>query len=92
MKANENTVSFLHQEIGDVRKEFKRVDGLEKKVESKVSYSMSSRMEKKIQSPLVISKSKGIYEILRDILTSTYQVCRIEEKTIRTTTFNKKYM
>ena len=30
-----------------------------------------------------------IYEILRDICTSTYQICKIEEKIIRTTTFNK---
>ena len=42
-----------------------------------------------IQSTLVISNSKGLSEILRDIRTSTYQVCRIEEKLIRTTTFNK---
>ena len=42
-----------------------------------------------IQSTLVISNSKGLYEILRDVCTSTYQICRIEEKIIRTTTFNK---
>ena len=42
-----------------------------------------------IQSTLVISKSKGLSEILRDIRTSTYQICRIEEKINRTTTFNK---
>ena len=43
-----------------------------------------------IQSTLVISKSKGLSEILRDIRTSTYQICRIEEKKlIRLTTFNK---
>ena len=33
-----------------------------------------------IQSTLVISKSKGLSEILRDIRTSTYQIYRIEEK------------
>ena len=33
-----------------------------------------------IQSTLVISKSKGLSEILRDIRTSTYQICRIEKK------------
>ena len=33
-----------------------------------------------IQSTLVISKSKGLYEILWDILTSTYQFCKIVEK------------
>ena len=36
----------------------------------------------KIQSTLVISNSKGLSEILRDIRSSTYQVCRIEEKII----------
>ena len=41
-----------------------------------------------IQSSLVFSKSKGLSEILRDIRTSTYQICRTGEK-IRTTTFNK---
>ena len=39
-------------------------------------------------SRLVISNSKGLSEILRDIRTSTYQICRIEEKIIRTTTFD----
>ena len=33
-----------------------------------------------VQSTLVISNSKGLSEILRDIRSSTYQVCRIEEK------------
>ena len=33
-----------------------------------------------LQSTLVISKSKGLSEILRDIRISTYQICRIEEK------------
>ena len=43
-----------------------------------------------LQSTLVISKSKGLSEILPDIRTSTYQICRIEEKNIiRLTTFNK---
>ena len=42
-----------------------------------------------IQSTLVISNSKELSEILRDSLTSTYQICRIEEKIIRLTTFNK---
>ena len=42
-----------------------------------------------IQSTLVISNSKGLSEILRDIRTSTYQICRIEKKLIRLTTFNK---
>ena len=42
-----------------------------------------------IQSTLVISKSKGPSETLRDIRTSTYQIFRIEENTNRTTKFNK---
>ena len=42
-----------------------------------------------IQSTLVISNSKGPSEILRDIRTSTYPICKIEEKIIRTITFNK---
>ena len=44
---------------------------------------------KQVQSTLVISNSKGLCKILRDIRTSTYQICRIEEKLIRLTTFNK---
>ena len=42
-----------------------------------------------IQSTLVISNSKGRSEILRYIRTSTYQICRIEEKLTQLTTFNK---
>ena len=42
-----------------------------------------------IQSTLAISNSTGLSEIVRDIRTSTYQICRIEEKLIRLTTFNK---
>ena len=42
-----------------------------------------------IQSTLVISNPNGLSEILRDIRTSTYQICRTEEKLIRLTTFNK---
>ena len=42
-----------------------------------------------VQSTLVISNSKGLSEILRDIHTSTYQICRIEEQIILITTFNK---
>ena len=38
-----------------------------------------------IQSTLVISKSKGSAETLRGIRSSTYQMCRIEENTKRTT-------
>ena len=39
-------------------------------------------IQEDIQSTLVISKSKGPSKTLRDIRTSTYQICGIEEKTI----------
>ena len=42
-----------------------------------------------LQSTLDISNSTGLSEIVRDIRTSTYQICRIVEKLIRLTTFNK---
>ena len=42
-----------------------------------------------IQSTLVISNSKGLSEILRESRTSTYQICRIGEKVIPLTSFNK---
>ena len=43
-----------------------------------------------IQSTLVISNSKGLYETLRDIRSSTYQIYETEEKTFnRTTTVNR---
>ena len=42
-----------------------------------------------LQSTLVISKSKGPSETLRDIRTSTYQIWRIEENTNGTTKFHK---
>ena len=48
-----------------------------------------NRQHFEIQSTLVISSSKGLSETLRDIRTLTYQIFRIEEKIIRTTTFNK---
>ena len=37
---------------------------------------------KQIQSTLIIWKLKGPSKTLRDIRTSTYQICGIEEKTI----------
>ena len=50
-----------------------------------------SRKEKKkdIKLTLVISKLKGPSETLRDIRTSTYQICRIEENTNQTTNIHK---
>ena len=42
--------------------------------------TFSHRHKSKLQSTLVISKSKGFSEIFRDIRTTTYQICRIQEK------------
>ena len=42
-----------------------------------------------LQPTLGISNSKGVFKMLRDIRTSTYQICRLEEKTNRKTAFNK---
>ena len=42
-----------------------------------------------IHTTLVIAKSKGRSEKLRDIRTSTYHICRHEENVNRTTTFHK---
>ena len=42
-----------------------------------------------IQSTFVISNSKGLSKILRNIRTSTYHICILEEKINRTTAFNK---
>ena len=44
-------------------------------------------IESLMYSRLSLSRIPRDTEILRDIRTSTYQICRIEEKTIRTTTF-----
>ena len=41
-----------------------------------------------IYSQFSLSQSKGLSEILVDFRTSTYQICRTEEKIIRMTTFN----
>ena len=45
-----------------------------------------------IQSTLVISNSKGLSEILRDICTSRYQVWSIEEKWIEQPHFTNVYV
>ena len=42
-----------------------------------------------VKSTLAISKSNGLSEILQDIRTLIYRVCRNEEKINQTTTFNK---
>ena len=45
------------------------------------------KLDIKVQSTLVISKSQGLSEALRDIRTLTYQICRTEENTNGTTKF-----
>ena len=53
---------------------------------SPTKYIMKQKYKKifilspELQSTLVISKSKGLAEILWDIRTSTYQICKIEKK------------
>ena len=51
---------------------------------------LKSFMKTKVQSTLVISKSKRPSETLRNVRTLTYQMCRIEENTNRTTKFHKR--
>ena len=64
----------------------------------KSKYTFSSEIRKNvlarmfIQSTLVISKSNGPAETLRDIRTSTNRMCRIEENTERTTKFHNEHV
>ena len=46
----------------------------------------------KVQSTLVISKSKGPSKTVRDIRTSTYQICSIEEKQFEQPNFTNDYV
>ena len=54
--------------------------------------AIEAEIFKKVQSTLVISNSKGLYETLQDISTSTYQICGTEETINPTTTFNRMNM
>ena len=45
-----------------------------------------------VQLTLVISKSKGPSKTLRDICTSTYQICSIEEKQFEQPNFTNDYV
>ena len=54
------------------------------KADEKIPYS------NQLQSTLVISKSKGLSEIHRDICTLTYQICKTEEKISRTKNFTNE--
>ena len=47
-----------------------------------ISLLRDSDCQLNIQLTLVISKSKGPSKTVRDIRTSTYQICSIEDKTI----------
>ena len=58
-------------------------------VPSSRDFPTTTRNIKNIQSTLVILNFKRLSEILRDIRTSTYPICRIEGKIIRLTIFNK---
>ena len=51
------------------------------KVKALKSVSMQGFSLIHVQLTLVISKLMGPFETLRDIRTSTYQICRIEETT-----------
>ena len=53
------------------------------------SESLGIRDNESTVVDLVISNSKELCEISRDIRTSTHRICSIEEKIIQTTTFNK---
>ena len=53
---------------------------------------MDTSLKIYIQSTLVISNSKGLYETVRDIRTSTYQICGLRKTINRTTTFNRMNM
>ena len=55
---------------------------------------VTSGSEKQIhvQSTLVISKSKGPLKTVRDIRTSTYQICSIEEKQFEQPIFTNDYV
>ena len=64
-----------------------RISQMKKKY-VKVLHLCENFCECDIQATLVISKSKGPAETLRDIRTSIYQMCRIEENTKRTTKFH----
>ena len=60
-----------------------------KYIDIKNEFHFAFEVSFSIQSTLVISKSKGPSETLRYIRTSTYQICRIEENTKRTTEVHK---
>ena len=56
---------------------------------SKKCYNIYILFLYKLQSTHVISKTKGLPEILRDFRTLTNHICRTEEKMNRTIKFHK---
>ena len=58
---------------------------------SSSTFLEKKRVKENLESTLVVSKSKGLYEILLDIRNSTYQIYKTEEKLNNlTTTFHKR--
>ena len=53
-------------------------------------YCVTKLQDEECKYSLVISKSKGPSDSLRDICTSTYQICRTEKNTNQTTKFCKQ--
>ena len=53
-------------------------------------YYVTKLQDEECKYSLVISKSKGPSDSLRDITTSTYQIFRIEKNTNQTTKFHKR--
>ena len=71
-----------------------------KKDKKNINLSSDQRVEKRFMLYFTLGASNSMFcsllqmtlvisEILRDIRTSTYQICRIEEKINQTTTFHK---
>ena len=65
-----------------------------KLVVRKCTLSACAQLKSKfyIQSTLVISKPKGLSTTLRDIRTSTYQICSFEEKQFEQPNFTNDYV
>ena len=57
-----------------------------------MSKDFYSDLKQYIQATLVISKSKGPSNTVRDIRTSTYQICSIEEKQLEQPNFTNDYV
>ena len=80
---------FMQATLGILAETITSAETEENMYYSKCKYLKFRPASGDIQSTLVVSNSKGLSEILRDIRTSTYQICRIEEKIIQLTPFSK---